>query len=172
MKRNSCNVVLIGMPGAGKSTVGVIFAKRTARDFVDTDLLIQHTEGRLLQDILDAQGYLGLREIEQRVLLSLQFPSSQGHVIATGGSAVYSDAAMQHLKRTGVAVFLDVALDEIRSRVVDFDSRGIAKRADQSFEALFDERRVLYAKYADITIDCRSCTQEQVCERICEALEA
>ncbi|MEE9255278.1 MAG: shikimate kinase, partial [Pseudomonadales bacterium] len=114
MKPTHCNIVLIGMPGAGKSTVGVILAKRTARDFVDTDLLIQKTEKRSLQEILDADGYLGLRRIEERVLLSMELC---GHVIATGGSAVYSDAAMDHLRRMGIVVFLDVDLDAIKSRV-------------------------------------------------------
>jgi shikimate kinase len=167
VKPTHCNIVLIGMPGAGKSTVGVILAKRTARDFVDTDLLIQKTEKRSLQEILDADGYLGLRRIEERVLLSMELC---GHVIATGGSAVYSDAAMDHLRRMGIVVFLDVDLDAIRSRVTDFDSRGIAKRADQSFEALFEERRVLYRKYADITIDGARLNQDQVCEGIRAAL--
>ena len=167
MKPTHCNIVLIGMPGAGKSTVGVILAKRTARDFVDTDLLIQKTEKRSLQEILDADGYLGLRRIEERVLLSMELC---GHVIATGGSAVYSDAAMDHLRRMGIVVFLDVDLDAIKSRVTDFDSRGIAKRADQSFEALFEERRVLYRKYADITIDGARLNQDQVCEGIRAAL--
>lgn len=167
MKPTHCNIVLIGMPGAGKSTVGVILAKRTARDFVDTDLLIQKTEKRSLQEILDADGYLGLRRIEERVLLSMELC---GHVIATGGSAVYSDAAMDHLRRVGIVVFLDVDLDAIKSRVTDFDSRGIAKRADQSFEALFEERRVLYRKYADITIDGARLNQDQVCEGIRAAL--
>ncbi|MCZ6869465.1 MAG: shikimate kinase [Gammaproteobacteria bacterium] len=167
VKPTHCNIVLIGMPGAGKSTVGVILAKRTARDFVDTDLLIQKTEKRSLQEILDADGYLGLRRIEERVLLSMELC---GHVIATGGSAVYSDAAMDHLRRVGIVVFLDVDLDAIKSRVTDFDSRGIAKRADQSFEALFEERRVLYRKYADITIDGARLNQDQVCEGIRAAL--
>ncbi|MEE8042457.1 MAG: shikimate kinase [Pseudomonadales bacterium] len=167
MKPTHCNIVLIGMPGAGKSTVGVILAKRTARDFVDTDLLIQKTEKRSLQEILDADGYLGLRRIEERVLLSMELC---GHVIATGGSAVYSDAAMDHLRRMGIVVFLDVDLDAIKSRVTDFDSRGIAKRADQSFEALFEERRVPYRKYADITIDGARLNQDQVCEGIRAAL--
>ena len=167
MKPTHCNIVLIGMPGAGKSTVGVILAKRTALDFVDTDLLIQKTEKRSLQEILDADGYLGLRRIEERVLLSMELC---GHVIATGGSAVYSDPAMDHLRRMGIVVFLDVDLDAIRSRVTDFDSRGIAKRADQSFEALFEERRVLYRKYADITIDGARLNQDQVCEGIRAAL--
>lgn len=167
MKNNSCNLVLIGMPGAGKSTVGVILAKRTARDFVDTDVLIQRSERRSLQQILETHGYLGLREIEEQVLLSLDL---SGHVIATGGSAVYSEAAMEHLKRAGIVVYLDATLDEIKGRVTDFDSRGIAKRADQSFEALFEERRVLYGKHADIVIDTAGLNQDEVCDRICEAL--
>jgi shikimate kinase len=167
MHAPGCNIVLIGMPGAGKSTIGVILAKRMAFDFVDTDLLIQRAERRSLQDILDTDGYLELRSIEERVLLSMEL---RRHVIATGGSAVYSEAAMEHLKRMGVVVFLDVDLESIRRRVTDFDSRGIAKRPDQSFEALFEERRVLYRKHADLTIDTKGMNQDEVCDRISEAL--
>lgn len=161
------NVVLIGMPGAGKSTVGVILAKYTSRDFVDTDVLIQTSERRPLQEILDQHGHLALRAIEERVLLSLQLSN---HVIATGGSAAYSGKAMQHLKRNGIVVFLHVPFEEIRERVRDFATRGIARAPDQSFADLFEERHVLYERYADVTIDCEGLNQEQVSETICRRL--
>jgi shikimate kinase len=167
MGHDRSNIVLIGMPGAGKSTVGVILAKQTSRDFIDTDLLIQISEGLLLQEIVDTQGYLALRKIEEAVLLEL---SLKNYVIATGGSAAYSHAAMTHLKSDGVVVFLNADLATLRTRVHNFSERGIAKRPDQSFSELFEERNVLYRKYADITINCKGLTQEEVCDRIIREL--
>jgi len=163
MLKNPSNIVLIGMPGSGKSTVGIILAKLTSRDFVDTDVLIQTSQGRTLQDIVDTEGSLVLREIEEGILLKLD---CFNHVIATGGSAVYSHAAMTHLKSNGVVVFLNVGLPVLKSRIYDFATRGLAKRPDQSFEDLFEERFVLYRKYADVTIECKDFTQEEVCEEI------
>ena len=155
------------MSGAGKSTVGVILAKRTSRDFVDTDVLIQTSQGRTLQDIVDTDGYTMLRKIEEDALLGL---CVQNHVVATGGSAVYSDQAMTHLKSDGVIILLDVDLVTLESRVSDLSTRGLAKRLDQSFAELFDERFALYTKYADITIKCAGLTQEDVCARIIEEI--
>jgi len=151
------------MPGAGKSTVGVILAKQTSRDFVDTDVLIQTSQERTLQDIVDIDGYAVLRKIEEDVLLGLFV---QNHVIATGGSAVYSDRAMTQLKLDGLVIFLDVDLPTLVSRVHDFRTRGLAKRPDQSFADLFHERLTLYTKYADTIIKCAGLTQEEVCARI------
>ena len=152
------NIILIGMPGSGKSTVGVLLARAMSHDFVDTDLLIQSAEGRSLQDIVNAQGYLALRAIEERVLLQLNV---RNHVIATGGSAVYSDCAMSHLKRDGIAVFLDVPLAELKRRLGDFSRRGVAKRPLQSFAELYEERRALYLKYADLHISCDALGHEE-----------
>ena len=167
MFKNPSNIVLIGMPGSGKSTVGIILAKLTSRDFVDTDVLIQTTLGRTLQDIVDTQGYMALRDVEERILLNLD---RVNHVIATGGSAVYSHAAMTHLKSNGMAVFLNVALPILEARIHDYATRGLAKRPDQSFNDLFKERFALYAKYADVTIECKKFTQEEVCEKIIRAV--
>jgi shikimate kinase len=169
MKRTHSNLVLIGMPGAGKSTIGVILAKKTTRDFVDTDVLIQTSQGRTLQDIVDRDGYAVLRKIEEDILLGL---SVQNHVIATGGSAVYSDRAMAHLKSNGIIIFLDVELAALESRVRDFSTRGLARRPEQSFAELFDERLKLYTKHADIAIKFDGMTQEQICERIIEEVRA
>lgn len=165
MTKTHSNLVLIGMPGSGKSTVGVILAKKTSRDFVDIDVLIQTSQQRTLQDIMDSDGYAVLRKIEEDVIVGL---SIQNHVIATGGSAAYSDQAMTHLKSDGILIFLDVDLVTLESRISDFSTRGIAKRLGQSFAELFDERFVLYTKHADIAIKCDGMTQEQVCERIIE----
>lgn len=157
------NIVLIGMPGAGKSTVGVLLAKRAAKHFVDTDLLIQTEEQRTLQDILDHEGYLTLRAIEERVLLTVDLRNT---VIATGGSAAYSERAMEHLRTDGVIVFLHVAPETLRRRVQDYETRGIARHPDQSFADLFAERDALYRTYADVTVDADAASAEEVVERI------
>ncbi len=151
------------MPGAGKSTVGVILAKQASRGFVDTDLLIQTSQGRTLQDIVDREGYEVLRNREEEVLCAL---SVHNCVIATGGSAVYSDRAMAHLKSDGIVVFLEVDIPTLESRVHDFSMRGLAKKPDQSFTDLFHERSALYRQYADITIICSGLSHEEVCAKI------
>jgi shikimate kinase len=162
------NIVLIGMPGSGKSTVGVILAKLMSLNFVDTDVFIQVSQGQSLQDIVDTAGHMALREVEEKELLTLNV---NNHVIATGGSAVYSYSAMKHLKSDGIAVFLNVDLPTLELRIVDFDTRGLAKRPDQSVADLFDERFSLYTKYADVTINCLNATPEEICARIIKELK-
>ncbi|MDZ4299167.1 MAG: shikimate kinase [Moraxellaceae bacterium] len=157
------NIILIGMPGSGKSTVGVLLAKQVALDFVDTDVLIQTSQQRTLQAIVDADGQAELRKIEEGVLLGL---TRQSCVIATGGSAVYSDKAMRHLKSAGVVVFLDVDLATLEARVQDFTNRGLAKDPDQSFAQLFDERLPLYKKHADITVQGAGLNPDDLCAEI------
>ncbi|MBT3192386.1 MAG: shikimate kinase [Verrucomicrobia bacterium] len=161
------NIVLIGMPGSGKSTVGVILAKQASCGFLDTDVLIQVSEDRSLQQILDTEGHLALRHIEERILLTVDL---ENHVIATGGSAAYSDAAMRHLGCNGVIVFLDTALTTLEARIHNFSTRGIAKRPDQSFDDLFQERLLLYNRYADLTIPCDGLGQEEIAGRILDAV--
>lgn len=161
--QDKSNIVLIGMPGSGKSTVGIILAKLTSRDFVDTDILIQIAKGRPLQDIVDQSGYMALREMEENILLSLNY---RNYVIATGGSAAYSHAAMLHLKKNGTIIFLNVDLPTLESRIYNFSTRGLAKRPEQSLADLFKERYELYTTYADVIVDCNRLNQEEVCERI------
>jgi shikimate kinase len=161
------NIILIGMPGSGKSTVGVVLAKRMGRAFVDTDVLIQTKFGRKLQDIVDRDGYLALRAMEERVLLDLDVRS---HVIATGGSAIYSGSAMDHLHAAGIVVYLQVDLGTLKERVDDYETRGLAKRPDQTLDDLFAERSILYELHADITVRCERMDHEAVCTRITEAL--
>jgi shikimate kinase len=161
------NIVLIGMPGSGKSTVGIILAKMTARNFVDTDVLIQLAENRTLQDIVNNNGHMELRKIEERVLLSVDH---RNHIIATGGSAAYSEKAMTHLKQDGFIVFLNADLPCLSSRIQNYETRGLAKRPEQSFQDLFAERYELYMRYADLTITCSQLTQEQVCAEIIQAI--
>lgn len=161
------NIILIGMPGSGKSTVGVILAKQLSRGFVDTDLLIQTAQGRSLQRIVDRDGFMALRDIEEKLLLRLH---CRNQVIATGGSAAYSHPAMTHLKQDGIVVFLHADLETLHKRVRDFSARGLAKSPGQSLEDLFRERLSLYTVYADITIDSCRLTHAEVCTRIEEQI--
>jgi shikimate kinase len=157
------SIALIGMPGAGKSTLGVQLAKATARDFVDTDVLIQLREGKTLQQIIEQSDYLALRQIEEDILLSLKHSN---HVIATGGSAVYSDKGMRALRTWGPVLFLSVPLETLRQRIHDYDQRGIARHPNQSFAALFQERNALYRRYADSVIDCDDKSQQQLLDEL------
>lgn len=157
------NVVFIGMPGAGKSTIGIAVAKHLTYSFIDTDHLIESTQQSKLQQIVDSQGHLALRSIEERVILTLQCTR---HVIATGGSAVYSAKAMAHLKKNGSIIYLDVSYSELKRRIDNFQSRGIAMRTDQTFYDLFVERSRLYGKYADITVNCDDKSHDCVVQEI------
>ena len=161
------NILLIGMPGSGKSTVGIILAKMLNLQFVDTDLLIQKKEKQTLQNIVNNHGHMRLRHIEEEVLLSVYV---EKHIIATGGSAAYSDPAMTHLKQNSVTIFLHADLPTLTSRISNYENRGLAKREDQTFQDLFQERYTLYLKYADITIKSSGKTQESVCEEIAHKL--
>lgn len=167
--RTASNIVLIGMPGSGKSTVGVLLAKRLGLGFIDTDLLIQQEAGRTLQDIVDHEGYQALRQIEEQVLLELEV---RRQVISTGGSAVYSEAAMQHLKTDAVVVFLDIPLEVVLERIGDYSARGISRRPGQSLSELFSERFGLYSGVADVTVDCGDKNHEEVCDAVIAALRA
>ena len=161
------SVILVGMPGSGKSTLGVLLAKRRAQQFVDTDLLIQERTGKSLQETVDSEGYLSLRQSEEQVLLESDF---SGLVVATGGSAVYSHAGMERLRQFGDVVFLDLPLPELQRRVSDYEQRGIACRPGQSFASLYNERRPLYLRYADIVVDCSHLDHEHAVDAVLAAL--
>ena len=167
MTKEKSNIILIGMPGSGKSTVGVILAKLLTKRYLDTDILLQNVEKRSLQDIVDKEGHMMLRKIEQRVLLSI---NCRNHIIATGGSAAYSESAMMHLKKNGIIVFLHADLQALDQRIHNYQTRGLAKRPDQSFQELFEERLILYEKYADITVESSTLTQDEVCDAIVDRL--
>lgn len=159
------NITLIGMPGAGKSTTGIILAKNLSLGFLDTDILIQINRQKPLQKIMDERGHLYLREIEEDEIMKINI---DGCVISTGGSAAYSERAMNHLREISTVIFLEVSFEELTRRIKNFDSRGIAKSADQSFEDLFQERQTLYKKYAHITINAAEGSQDDVANLIAE----
>jgi len=144
------NVVLIGMPGAGKSTLGVLLAKAIGYDFIDTDLVIQRKAGMRLGSYLASRGYQALRQLEAEVICALDHT---GTVIATGGSAVYSQAAMQHLRASGRVVYLQCALDVLDQRIASMDERGIAAPSGQTLADVQAERIPLYEQFAEITVE-------------------
>jgi shikimate kinase len=162
------NVVLIGMPGVGKSTVGVLLAKALSCSFIDTDVYIQAREGRRLQDIIDAEGLACFRDIEARHVLSLE---CRGYVIATGGSIVYSEPAMRHLKASGIVVHISLPLAPLLQRLTNLDSRGVVMAPGQTVASLFAERSPLYVRYADVTVGCLGLTHEQTVARIMAEIE-
>ena len=144
------NIVLIGMPGAGKSTVGVVLAKRLGYHFMDSDLLIQEREGRLPHEIIEQEGDEGFLAIENDVNRSLQLERT---VIATGGSAVYGKEAMEHLGKIGTIVYLKISYEELQRRLGNLKDRGVVLREGQDLRGLYDERTPLYERYADMVID-------------------
>lgn len=152
------NIILIGMPGSGKSTAGVLSAKGLLKNFFDTDLLIQNLENDLLQNIIDKKGNDYFLTCEEKAILSLDI---DGTVIATGGSVVYSDKAMQHLKKMGRVIYLHLDYDVMMSRIKNVSTRGIVLKNGKTFKDMYDERLPLYEKYADMVIDCNDRTVEE-----------
>jgi shikimate kinase len=153
------NLVLIGMPGVGKSTVGVLLAKATRRDFVDTDVSIQAREGRRLQAILDADGREAFCRLEERYVLALD---CRRHVIATGGSVVYSARAMEHLAADGRVIHLTLPLDKLDRRLTDMAWRGIVMAPGQTLAEVLREREPLYRRWADVTVPCEGRSADEV----------
>lgn len=145
------HIVLIGMPGVGKSTIGVVLAKATGRAFIDTDLLIQNREKRLLSEIISEEGVEGFLKIEDDVCTHVE--SDVAAVIATGGSVIYGGNAMKHLKEVGTVVYLRLSLENLTERLGDLAMRGVVLRPGQTLGTLYDERTPLYERYADIIVD-------------------
>ncbi|MBS5190254.1 MAG: shikimate kinase [Lachnospiraceae bacterium] len=165
---NRDNIVLIGMPGVGKSTVGVVLAKALGYQFVDADLLIQEAEGKLLSELIEEHGTDGFIEIENRVNSQIQTHRS---VIATGGSVVYGKEAMEHLKSIGTVVYLKQNLRVLQRRLRNLKGRGVVLKEGQTLVDLYKERTVLYEKYADITVDQYKQSIEQTLKAVRKALE-
>lgn len=167
-RKRGGNIVLIGMSGAGKSTLGVLLAKATGRNFFDTDLLIQQTEGRRLQEILDEDGIEYFLRVEERVIARLRL---QGCVIATGGSAVYSERAMRRLRERGTVVYLSVAFDELERRLSNITNRGIVFKGHGDLRSVYEERLPLYQTYADLCVECTGRDIESSVRELVSALE-
>ncbi|MBQ4057455.1 MAG: shikimate kinase [Lachnospiraceae bacterium] len=143
------NIVLIGMPSCGKSTIGVVLAKAIGYRFVDSDLIIQERTGKLLSEIIEEKGIDAFNQIENDVNASLAYNKA---VIATGGSAIYGERAMEHLRSIGTIVYIELPLESLKERIGDLNARGVSIKNGQTFDELFEERRPLYEKYADVTI--------------------
>lgn len=157
------NVVLIGMPGAGKSTVGVVLAKKLGYRFVDSDLVIQEKCDKLLHELIEEHGVEGFWEIENQINGELQVEKA---VIATGGSAIYGKTAMEHLSQIGLVVYLELSLSEIVDRLGDLKERGVTLKEGQTLQGLYEERIPLYEKYAQLTISCEGKNIRQIVEEI------
>lgn len=152
------NIVLIGMPGCGKSTCGVLAAKALCMDFWDTDLILQKNEKMPLQEIINKKGNDYFSEAEERTVCAFSF---QNAVVATGGSVVYSEKAMEHLKENAMVIYLKIGFETMERRISNMESRGILLRAGETLEEMFCERQSLYERYADRTIDCDQLEIEQ-----------
>ena len=151
LKSDKDNIILIGMPGAGKSTVGVVLAKKLGYRFVDSDLVIQERYGKLLHELIEENGVEGFWKIENDVNESLDVHKS---VIATGGSAVYGAKAMEHFRKIGIVIYLKLDYDEIEERLGDLNARGVTLMPGQGLKDLYNERIPLYEKYAHVVLDC------------------
>lgn len=157
------NIILIGMPGAGKSTVGVVLAKKMGFKFIDSDLVIQEKTGKLLHDIIQEEGPDGFNAIEDEINSSINTNYS---VIATGGSAIYGKNAMEHFKSIGKIVYLKQPFDEIEHRLGDLNERGVSIKDGQTLYDLYNEREPFYEKYADIVVNCNNKMIKTIVEEI------
>ncbi len=161
------NIIFIGMPASGKSTIGVVVAKKLGYDFIDADLLIQKQEGRLLKDIIKEKGIEGFLEIEDRVNAGIEADRA---VISPGGSVVYCENAMKHFKEIGTVVYLKTSYSTIKKRIGDPAKRGVVLKEGQTLKALYEERKVLFEKYADIIICEDGLTLDQTIGKVVKSL--
>ncbi len=166
-KDKKSNIVLIGMPGVGKSTIGVILAKELGLQFLDADLLIQKQENRLLKEIIAQEGVDGFIAIENQVNAAIE---AEKTVIATGGSVIYGKEAMEHLQAIATIVYLELPYEELNRRLGNLKNRGVVLRDGQSLKDLYDERIILYEKYADIIVNEENKGIEATLENIIEVL--
>lgn len=157
------NIILIGMPGVGKSSVGVVLAKALGYHFVDSDLVIQQTEGRLLSEIIEEKGNDGFIEVENNINSKIDVKRT---VLATGGSAVYGTDAMEHFRNIGTILYMKASFETIDSRLSNLVGRGVAMKKGQTLKELYEERCVLYERYADITLNVDKMSIEEIIVKI------
>ena len=155
------------MPGAGKSTVGVILAKTLGMNFIDTDIVLQENSGRILQEIINTDGIEAFLKTEESSIVSLECANT---IIATGGSVVFSDQSMKYLKKKGIIIYLYISYEELVQRIKNITTRGIVLPAGQSLLDLYNQRLPLYEKYADRTIDCSDMDVEKIIEKVLHEL--
>ena len=167
MEKSKDNIILIGMPGAGKSTVGVVLAKKLGYRFVDSDLVIQDRYQKLLHELIEENGIDGFLNMENEVNSSLDLHKA---VIATGGSAVYGTKAMEHFKEIGTVVYLELPFEEVEDRLGDLTARGVTLRPGQTLKELYEERVPLYEKFSDKTVKCLDKTLREVVENVISIL--
>ena len=163
------NLILIGMPGCGKSTVGVVLAKALGMDFIDSDLVIQKVTGKRLSQIIDESGDAGFREVENRVNAQLQAENS---IIATGGSVIYGEEAMRHLKAIGTVIYLKLSYASIEERLGDLHARGVTIQPGWTLRDLYNERCPMYEKWADVIVDCERMRLREVVGYISRTVNA
>lgn len=163
------SIILIGMPGSGKSTVGVLLAKTLGFDFIDTDLTLQQREGALLQNIINERGTEVFLDLEQAAICSVACENS---VISPGGSCVCRERAMAHLKKLGRIVYLRLPLEEVEARLNNISTRGIAMEPGQTLRDLYEYRAPLYERWADVTVDCAGQHLEETVAAVLRALIA
>lgn len=157
------NITLVGMPGAGKSTVGVVLAKIAGYHFLDSDLLIQRETGKLLHELIEERGREGFLELEGRINASIDMEHA---VIATGGSVIYEEDAMEHLKDISLVVYLCLPYEELKERLGSLSQRGVVLKPGETLRELYEERSALYEKYADVTVDTSQMSIQQAAEEI------
>lgn len=160
------NIILIGMPGSGKSTCGVVAAKMLLKNFYDTDLLIQNLEGKSLQEIIDKNGSEYFEKAEEKAILTLDL---KGTVIATGGSVIYSEKSMEHLKSLGKIIYLHLSYNDMCKRIKNLSTRGVLLKNGETLKDMYDERLPLYQKWADAVINCSGSRVEQTAASITRA---
>lgn len=163
------NIVLIGMPGVGKSTVGVILAKVLGYQFIDADLVIQKRENRLLHEIISEEGLDGFLKAEEDANVYIA-QNEEKSIVATGGSVVYCEKAMQELKKTGRIVYLELEYEQLKKRLGNLKGRGVVLKDGQDLKGLYDERIPLYEKYADLTVNEKNLDVEQTLQKIIDRL--
>ena len=162
------NIVLIGMPSCGKSTIGVVLAKALGYRFVDSDLVIQERTGKLLSEIIEEEGIEVFNQIENDINASLDY---QKAIIATGGSVIYGEEAMEHLRSIGTVVYIELPFSVLQERIGDLNARGVSIKEGQSFKELYEERKPLYEMYADVIVSTEGLSIREVVHLLKEKLQ-